>query len=875
MDEISTLQIRVISDQVEASTRRLDALEKQSLRTEKSVDTFGSRATRAFVGIAAGAVSIGALTSVIGAAEREWQKYDVAMKEVSSISGQTAAEFGKMREDVLQLSVAIGVDATTAANGLYEAISAGIPKENAISFLETAGKTAIAGVTDIKTSVDVLTNVINAYKIPVADADIISDKLFTTVKVGKLNMEELSASMAKGTVPAAALGVNFDELMASVASLTLQGTPAAEAFTQINATITALLNPSEEMQTALKAIGFESSRAAVQALGFGDTLERLRGSMDGNDAVMVKAFRSTEAFKGVLSQTGANLATFKNSLDQVRESEGATAKAYKTNAETFANASASMKSEFVALVEGFEGKFHVLRETAGLIKGIALAMSQGSAIGADIDSMVAGGGINAAKMLQDKIAELEAKQGQLQSNMIRGGAVQAVAEETPIGRMLGGQSTASELTATNAQLEKARQAYAAISDEIKNQANLQVALADAQGNPEATAAIQQRIDAEEAASEFKRTTLELEALGAEQAKAATAERVAAAAETLRLDAERVESLKEAATEAKRLATSETEAKQAKISDIQAAKERGLIESAIADEAISKLREEIRLIDEKNARKSGASITDAGMGIPGLSGLGAVLEDETSFKVQKYAEQQNQILAKQQETEDKRNSIITKSAESAVKTMEGETKARNDTMAKGFAEFFGNIAAMQSEFGEKGFKIAQAAAIAQATMKMYEAAVSAYASGSALPGIGVVAGPLFATAALAAGAANIASIKSQSYQAYEFGGMIPAGNVGLVGEAGPEFVRGPAVVTSARATKAARDGSGESGGGKPYTIIVNTPPGHEVSTREDDKGQIVEITVEKVMGRLVNEAENGGGKFVPRLAKNYGLTRKGR
>ena len=46
--------------------------------------------------------------------------------------------------------------------------------------------------------------------------------------------------------------------------------------------------------------------------------------------------------------------------------------------------------------------------------------------------------------------------------------------------------------------------------------------------------------------------------------------------------------------------------------------------------------------------------------------------------------------------------------------------------------------------------------------------------------------------------------------FQNGGRIPAGQVGIVGEAGPEFVRGPATVTSAADTSAILNGGGSGG-----------------------------------------------------------------
>jgi hypothetical protein len=189
-------------------------------------------------------------------------------------------------------------------------------------------------------------------------------------------------------------------------------------------------------------------------------------------------------------------------------------------------------------------------------------------------------------------------------------------------------------------------------------------------------------------------------------------------------------------------------------------------------------------------------------------------------------------------------------------------------------FFGDLASMGSTFGKRGFKIAKAAAIAQATIKTYESATSAYASLAGIPYVGPVLGAAAAAAAIAAGAANIATIKSQEYAgAYEHGGMIPSGKFGLVGEAGPELVRGPAVVTSA-ATTASR-----SGGGGIRSVTVNNNGAPVAASAQVNGDELIlmlqphlDATRARVKSELADEITRGGGKVSGSLERSYGVNR---
>lgn len=84
--------------------------------------------------------------------------------------------------------------------------------------------------------------------------------------------------------------------------------------------------------------------------------------------------------------------------------------------------------------------------------------------------------------------------------------------------------------------------------------------------------------------------------------------------------------------------------------------------------------------------------------------------------------------------------------------------------------------MQSN-NKKAFKIGQAAAIAQTVMNTYAAATAAYKSAANIPYVGWILGPVAAAGAIAAGMAQVSSIRSQQMPAYRTGGTYTVGGNG--------------------------------------------------------------------------------------------------
>ena len=261
--------------------------------------------------------------------------FEAGMNEVKSLMPDlNQGEFVSLKNDVRALAVEMGVNVVESTKALYQAISAGVPRENAIEFLRVASQSAIAGVTDVETSVDTLTSVLNAYKRSAEDAEDVADVLFTTVRLGKTNFEELGSSIFNVAPLAAAMNIPLEEISAAVATLTKQGVPTAQAMTQIRASLVALQKPNADMVTALGNLGFASGQALLDAKGYQGALEALRSESGLAAAELTKAFGRVEAFGAVLSLTGENFSGAIDDLRAVTNSANSMFEAFKANNES-------------------------------------------------------------------------------------------------------------------------------------------------------------------------------------------------------------------------------------------------------------------------------------------------------------------------------------------------------------------------------------------------------------------------------------------------------------------------------------------------------------------------------------------------------------
>lgn len=270
-----------------------------------------------------------AITAAMGFAVKGAADFETGMREVNTMMGLSGKEFEDFSKDVQELAADMGVNAVAASKALYQAISAGVPKENAIDFLRIATKAAIGGVTDTETAVDGLTTVLNAFKMPMSDAERVADIMFTTVKGGKTTMEELAASMFNVAPIAAAAGIEFEEVSAAIATLTKQGVPTAQATTQIRQAVVAFIKPTKEMTDALTALGYESGDALISEKGLAGALNILTEQAGGSMEILGKMFGSVEGLGAVLALTGENAQTFATDIAAMGDAAGASTAAFE------------------------------------------------------------------------------------------------------------------------------------------------------------------------------------------------------------------------------------------------------------------------------------------------------------------------------------------------------------------------------------------------------------------------------------------------------------------------------------------------------------------------------------------------------------------
>ena len=275
--------------------------------------------------------AVDALHRAVSGLADEYNTFDKGMRSVGTMAGGNAKELSALKDEVEALSHVVPLAKEELAQGLYQVISNGVPKDNWISFLEKSSRSAVGGIADLGETVTVTSTIIKNYGLEWEAAGNLQDKIQMTARNGVTSFEQLASALPRVTGNAASLGVGIDELMASFATLTGVSGNTAEVSTQLGSIFSALVKPSSEAAAMAEQMGIQFDAAAIRAAGgMQNFLTMLTMNVQQYAAahgvleqeIMGRLFGSAEAVRALIPLTGELADTFDANIAAMAESEG-------------------------------------------------------------------------------------------------------------------------------------------------------------------------------------------------------------------------------------------------------------------------------------------------------------------------------------------------------------------------------------------------------------------------------------------------------------------------------------------------------------------------------------------------------------------------
>ena len=294
-------------------------IDKTSKKAESMAEKVGSAFHKAgqkitSVGKAIAPVSAG-MATVLGASVKSASDFTNGMAKMSTLFDTQKVSVSDLSKQFINLSNKTGLASTELAEAGYQALSAGVDVNNAVSFVETAGNLAKAGFTSTATAVDVLTTAMNAYGEQAGTAEEISNKLVRTQNLGKTTVDELASAMGKVIPTASAMDVNIDNLTSGYVMLTKQGIATAEATTYLNSMMNELGDSGTDLVGIIKEkTGMSFQECMQSGMSLAEVLQVTKQYADENGIAYNELWSSAEAGKAGLSILNGGVEEFNNTV---------------------------------------------------------------------------------------------------------------------------------------------------------------------------------------------------------------------------------------------------------------------------------------------------------------------------------------------------------------------------------------------------------------------------------------------------------------------------------------------------------------------------------------------------------------------------------
>ena len=300
------------------------------------------------------------------------QDFEVSMAQVGTIADSSVLSKRKLAESVVSLSTDLRKLPEEVSAAMYDALSAGVETADVLNFTAQSSQLATAGFTDMSTSVDVLTTILNAYKLKSSETEKVASTLVKTQDLGKITVDDLGKVMGRVIPAAAAYRVDLNNIAAAYANMTAAGVNAENTTTNLTAMLDELADGGSDVAVILaEQTGKTFSELMNEGNSLADVLEIIGASVEYDQVQFSNLWSSSTAGKAAISLFDGSARAFNATLEQMINSSGTVAKNYEKMTDTSEYSSQRLevasKNLQIAVGDSLNPVLDELRESGGAV----------------------------------------------------------------------------------------------------------------------------------------------------------------------------------------------------------------------------------------------------------------------------------------------------------------------------------------------------------------------------------------------------------------------------------------------------------------------------------------------------------------------------
>lgn len=356
------LDAQKLSQGVQESISRIEALEKQLKDLEKTGGNTGDTVSNKMKEMSAGfdilsnagkKMTAMVTLPLVGfgvASIKTAGEFEMAMAEVSAISGATGRDLEKLTEHAKMLGRETFFSAKEASEGMKYFALAGYDTNQILQVMKPTLDMAVASGMDLGTACDIVSDNVTALGLEIEDTTMLIDKMAMTQSKSNTTIEMMGEALKYVAPVANTLGINTTDLSVAIGLLADNGIKAGSAGTVLRGGLTRLVKPTKQIQKTMDKYNIAIKKNEDGSVDLMGTVAVLKDKLGGLDKVTQAQALTTIFGKEALSGWSALMNT---STDRVKEltheienSNGKSAEMAEIMGDTFEGSVKAMKSAF-------------------------------------------------------------------------------------------------------------------------------------------------------------------------------------------------------------------------------------------------------------------------------------------------------------------------------------------------------------------------------------------------------------------------------------------------------------------------------------------------------------------------------------------------
>ncbi len=259
-DTTTTIATRITADSSQFSAAMSD-VGRGLLMAGGKASRFGTAMNANFKAITVGASLLGAslAANLFKKSSDEFIEFQDTLVRTQAVMGTTAEQATNLEQEIRSIAAATRFTAAQAAQATEVLAIAGVSYNELIDdkVIDKLVKFSIAGGIDIQTATNIGVAGVKAFRLEMADLDMVTDTLVNTFTKANVDVVNLGEALKFSAPVAAAAGIEIDETAAAIGALGNAGLRGTVAGTGLRMAINKLLKPTFDARKIINELGID------------------------------------------------------------------------------------------------------------------------------------------------------------------------------------------------------------------------------------------------------------------------------------------------------------------------------------------------------------------------------------------------------------------------------------------------------------------------------------------------------------------------------------------------------------------------------------------------------------------------------------------